>query len=180
MLIIVYFIALTIYGFAEIALQKWFSKQKSKKTDAGLLMIIIPFYIALYLSPLEYYLLKPTIHTPIVVAGFSLLAVGVAIRLMGLLGLRHNFSMAIECKDENFLVTSGVYKYIRHPLYLATLLIASSGCLIFSSVVCWAFFLLLVYGIIKRIDKEEVFLNKQFSEYENYSCSTKKLVPYIY
>jgi protein-S-isoprenylcysteine O-methyltransferase Ste14 len=106
--------------------------------------------------------------------------IGMAIRLLGLMKLRQNFSMAIECKDENLLATSGIYKFIRHPLYLATILIASSGCLIFSSVVCWAFFLLLVFGIIKRIDKEEVFLAMQFSEYKTFSRSKKKLVPFIY
>jgi protein-S-isoprenylcysteine O-methyltransferase Ste14 len=180
MLLLAYFIALTIYGFAEIVLQRWFTNQKSKKPDAGLALILIPFYAATYLAPVEYVLLKPTIHTPVVIAGFAILVIGVILRIVGLMALRHNFSMAIECKDQNLLVTTGIYKFIRHPLYLATLLIASSGCLIFSSIFCWMFFVVNIYGIVKRINKEEIFLNNQFSEYQSYSEQSKKLIPYIY
>jgi|WetSurMetagenome_2_1015567.scaffolds.fasta_scaffold136078_1 protein-S-isoprenylcysteine O-methyltransferase Ste14 len=180
MLIIVYFIVLTIYGFAEIALQKWFSKQKSQKPDAGLALIIIPFYAALYFAPLEYLLFKPGIHIATILVGYFLLLLGVFMRLIGLMALRQNFSMAIECKDETLLVTTGIYKYVRHPLYLATILLASSGCLIFSSIFCWIFFVITIYGIVKRIKKEELFLNKQFSEYQRYSKQSKKLIPFIY
>jgi protein-S-isoprenylcysteine O-methyltransferase Ste14 len=180
MLIIIYFIALTIYGFAELAFQKWFSKKKSGKPDAGLLLIIGPFYAALYLAPLEYYLAKSETRLVTMIIGYSLFVIGALIRFIALANLKHNFSMAVECKDENLLVTNGMYKYVRHPLYAATILIASSGCLIFSSVFCWLFFLLLIYGIILRINKEEIFLNNQFSGYKEYSRKTRKLFPFIY
>jgi len=179
-LILIYFIAVAIFGVIETTLQKKFNKQKSQRPDAGLLLILLPFYAVLYLPPLEYIFIKPVTSSICIIFGFLLFIIGFIIRVKGLLALKQNFSMAVECKDKNFLVTTGIYKYVRHPLYLAVILIAASGCIIFSSIFCWLFFIIMLYGIHLRIEKEETFLLNEFQEYTDYCKRSKKLIPFLF
>lgn len=51
--------------------------------------------------------------------GLSLMAVGEAIALVGMLSLGRSFSIFSEVRE---LVTSGLYRFVRHPLYLGEIL----------------------------------------------------------
>lgn len=178
--ITIYLVVLAVYGFIEIFLQKKFLKKKSEKPDAGLLLILLPFYAALYLPIIEALLFNNSLNTATMVLGFMLFVFGFAFRVKGLMALKHNFSIAIECKDKSFLVTEGIYKNIRHPLYLSVVIMSISGCLIFSSIVCWAFYAIMLLGIYLRIEKEEAFLLQEFEDYTAYCKRSKKLIPFIY
>ena len=79
------------------------------------------------------------------------------------------------------LVKDGLYKHIRHPLYLGEILRNFGIVSIFSSgygvllVIVGTVFLLL------RIKLEEEMLIEAFGpDYEDYKRKTKRLVPYIY
>ena len=80
------------------------------------------------------------------------------------------------------LCTSGLYKYIRHPLYLFTFFWFFGVTLAFGSVVAFLFFeLTLVPLTLMRIPFEEERLVKEFGdEYKEYQERTKKLVPFVY
>jgi protein-S-isoprenylcysteine O-methyltransferase Ste14 len=78
------------------------------------------------------------------------------------------------------LVMDGPYKYLRHPMYTA-ILIAAFGLLMahFS----W-FRLMLVIALIAvlliKVEWEESMLAEKFPHYEDYSKSTRKIIPYLY
>jgi protein-S-isoprenylcysteine O-methyltransferase Ste14 len=112
--------------------------------------------------------------------GSSFLIFGVILRILGLLTIKNNFSMKIEADSSNCLVQSGIYKYIRHPLYLAILIISLSGSIIFSCIFNWIIVALTFLGVLSRIKKEELFLSKQYPDYEDYKNKTKKLIPFVF
>ncbi len=180
MIFAIYFISLAIYGFNEIYLQRKYSKFSIEKIDLSFIYILFPFYMSLYLTPLEYYLLKPALHSASIITGFALLYMGIIFRIVALQTLRDGFSTAIESKKEVKLVTTGIYKYVRHPLYSTVLIIALSGSIIFSCTYCWVFVGLTLVGILFRIRKEEKFLIMQFEEYSEYIKRTKRIIPFIY
>jgi protein-S-isoprenylcysteine O-methyltransferase Ste14 len=181
LIIVIYFIAIAIYGIMEIYLQLRFSKWKLKRTrDKGLISIMVPFYLAIYLAPFENILLKKNLYIITIAIGFSILVTGVILRLLALLKLRENFSMVVESGDKDSLIVDGPYRYIRHPLYLATLFIALSGCIIFTCMVTWIFFVLTWVSILRRIKVEEAYLISAFQGYEAYMYHTKKLIPFLY
>jgi protein-S-isoprenylcysteine O-methyltransferase Ste14 len=179
-IILIYFLSLAVYGIAEILLQLRFSKWKFKKTDKGLLSIMIPFYLSIYLAPLENVLMQYKLLSILIITGFLILLIGVLLRISSLLTLKHNFSLVIESENTDSLIVTGLYKYIRHPLYLAVLLISFSGCIIFSCIITWIFVILTLIGIVKRIKKEEDFLILKYIEYREYMKKTFKLIPFVY
>lgn len=180
LLLIGYFVMVFIYSLIEVKLQRRFTQGKREKTEPAFLLLIIPFYLAIYLAPFEHYVLPRNPNWYLIATGYILFILAVFIRVNAMLTLRKNFSIAIETKQDGQLIQSGIYKYIRHPLYLATLIMVASSCLIFNCLISWLFVGLTTWGIILRIQKEEQFLMDQFRGYPDYCKSSRKLVPGIY
>jgi len=76
-------------------------------------------------------------------------------------------------------IRRGPYRFVRHPMYSATLLFVWSG--ILSHLGLWT----LVLGIIitaivaSRIVLEERILQQQYPEYEAYTRETKAVIPFL-
>ena len=90
-------------------------------------------------------------------------------------------SSRLKIVEDQRLVTEGVYKHVRHPLYLGEMSRNLGFCLLFSSL--YGFLLMVVSNLILlfRIEIEEKMLVQEFGqEYEGYRKKTKKLIPYIY
>jgi len=96
-------------------------------------------------------------------------------------GLGFLGSGRLKIVEDQRLVTEGVYKHIRHPLYLGEISRNFGFCILLSSLYG---FLLMAVGnlfLLIRIRIEERMLVEGFGqEYEDYRKKTKKLIPYIY
>jgi len=107
----------------------------------------------------------------------GLILCGNAFAIAVLFRLGRSFSVMAEARG---LVTGGIYRHIRHPLYLAEE-IAAVGCAIqFFSL--WALLLLCVQlGFqLRRMTNEERVLEHRFPEYARYRQTTARLIPRIY
>jgi protein-S-isoprenylcysteine O-methyltransferase Ste14 len=107
----------------------------------------------------------------------GLILCGNAFAITVLFRLGRSFSVMAEARG---LVTGGIYRHIRHPLYLAEE-IAAVGCAMqFFSL--WAVLLLAVqFGFqLRRMANEERVLERQFPEYARYRRTTARLIPGIY
>jgi protein-S-isoprenylcysteine O-methyltransferase Ste14 len=78
------------------------------------------------------------------------------------------------------LVTTGPYRFVRHPLYLAEEIAIVGVFIQFASV--WTALLLAVQiGFqLRRMHNEELVLAAGFSEYDAYRRNTARLIPGIY
>lgn len=179
-LLIAYFLMIIIYTFIEVYLQKRYNKGERGKTEKTFLLLILPFYVVIYFAPLENYLLDLTLNIYSIGAGLALFIAAVLIRVSAMNTLNKNFSIAIETKEDGKLVENGIYKLIRHPLYLAVMMMVMGSALIFNCVICWFFVALTFAGVLIRIKNEELFLIKQFPEYNAYIARSKKMIPFIY
>jgi protein-S-isoprenylcysteine O-methyltransferase Ste14 len=93
--------------------------------------------------------------------------------------LGRSFHSLVVSKDQHLLVTSGPYRWIRHPIYTAYLVNYVSGGLIASSLVL-TFVPALMFGlmILDRIPREEQLMRDQFGdEYEELELKTGSLIP---
>ncbi len=92
---------------------------------------------------------------------------------------RRSFHLSAN-PTEGGLVTSGPYRYIRHPIYAAALLFAWSGLLAHFSLVSLCFDLLILAGALARIFCEESLVRIQYPEYNQYVEITKRLIPFLF
>jgi protein-S-isoprenylcysteine O-methyltransferase Ste14 len=102
---------------------------------------------------------------------------GTAFAVVVLTQLRHSFSIMAEARQ---LVTTGMYRLVRHPLYLAEETAAIGVVMQFFSP--WTALMLAVQiGFqLRRMRNEEIILAKIFPEYLAYRERTARILPGIY
>ena len=116
------------------------------------------------------------------VAGLMCLGIGLWLFFRSHADLGTNWSVTLELRQEHRLISRGVYRAIRHPMYSALTLYAVGQALVipnwvagFSNVIALAVLLAL------RLGPEERMMTEQFGdEYSAYSARTKRLVPGIW
>ena len=90
-------------------------------------------------------------------------------------------SRTIEVTNNQKVVDTGLYKLVRHPMYLTTLSLFLTIPLILGSIQAFIIFLIYPIIIIKRINNEEEVLAKDLKGYKEYMEKVKyKLIPYIW
>ena len=110
--------------------------------------------------------------------GVILFVAGGALRIWPVFVLGHRFSGLVAIQPGHKLVTSGVYRVIRHPSYLGLLVNSLGWALAFRSGIG---VLLTVLLILARIRAEERLLRTEFGgEYDAYCGSTSRLIPGLY
>ncbi|GIW45538.1 MAG: hypothetical protein KatS3mg077_2820 [Candidatus Binatia bacterium] len=113
--------------------------------------------------------------------GLTLLVLGGALRVWPMFVLGRRFSGLVAIQEGHELVTTGPYRYVRHPSYLGALVGSAGWVLVFRSSVG---LLLLVAGVWlahARIEVEEALLESEFgSAYTEYCRRTWRLIPWVY
>jgi protein-S-isoprenylcysteine O-methyltransferase Ste14 len=93
-----------------------------------------------------------------------------------------NISETILTKDEHQLVTTGPYKWVRHPLYTCSLLMLFSISLMLEDWVLLLFSIagLLVFRLLVIPAEEEKLLDKFGEEYQIYQTRTGAMFPWVW
>jgi protein-S-isoprenylcysteine O-methyltransferase Ste14 len=106
-----------------------------------------------------------------------LILAGDGLAVLALMQMRRSFSIMPEARK---LVFSGLYRLVRHPLYLAEGIATIGGVMQFLSI--WTVTLLLVqmFFQFRRIQNEEAVLMATFPQYAAYRKKTSRLIPGIY
>src|SRR4030043_69803 len=65
--------------------------------------------------------------------GLASFLIGVALRRVGKNTLSKSYSYVLETSQKHVLVKHGIYKHVRHPIYLGAILYVTGTPLIFSS-----------------------------------------------
>ena len=92
------------------------------------------------------------------------------------------WSVSLELRENHRLITQGVYRYVRHPMYAALFVYAIGQALTVPNWVAGPSYLV-AFGILfaLRIGAEERMMLETFGdEYAAYRASTKRLVPGIW
>jgi protein-S-isoprenylcysteine O-methyltransferase Ste14 len=115
-------------------------------------------------------------------AGIVCLGVGLWLFARSHADLGTNWSITLEVREKHQLVTRGIYRAVRHPMYSALLLYSLGQALVVPNWIAGpsyavAMSLLLAF----RLGPEERMMLEQFgSDYEAYMVRTKRLVPGIW
>lgn len=97
--------------------------------------------------------------------------------------LRENvyLSRTIEVSENQKVIDTGLYSIVRHPMYMATVILFLSMPLVLGSIISFIVFLIYPFIIIKRLKNEEEFLEKELKGYKEYKEKVKyRLIPFIW
>lgn len=107
--------------------------------------------------------------------------VGAALGIWAVLSMGiGRFNIVPDPKDGSRLVTRGPYRLIRHPMYLALLLLTLP--LIIADFTWWRgmFWLALLIDLVLKLNYEETLLEKKLDGYIEYKRRSYRLIPFIY
>lgn len=97
--------------------------------------------------------------------------------------LRENtyLSRTIEVQKDQKVIDTGLYGIVRHPMYMAVVLLFLSIPLVLGSLYAFILFLAFPFILAIRIKHEEEFLEKELNGYKDYKNKVKfRLIPYIW
>lgn len=116
------------------------------------------------------------------VAGTICLVVGLWLFYRSHADLGTNWSITLEVRETHTLVTHGVYRTIRHPMYLALFIYAAGQALVVPNwLVGPAYAVAMVFLFALRLRPEERMMLEEFGDnYRAYIATTKRLIPGVW
>jgi protein-S-isoprenylcysteine O-methyltransferase Ste14 len=111
--------------------------------------------------------------------GLVVMWLGLAIRVWAVAALGRAFRTTVEVDADQAVVSSGPYRWVRHPSYTGLLLIVAGFGLAVGNWLALAVCVTLpLPALLRRIDVEEAELTRVLGEpYRAYRTRTKRLIP---
>jgi protein-S-isoprenylcysteine O-methyltransferase Ste14 len=114
--------------------------------------------------------------------GVALLAAALWLFWRSHADLGRNWSASLKVREGHALVTGGVYREIRHPMYLSFLLLGLAQLLLLPNWLAGGAGLLgafLLFALRVR-HEEQMMLDRFGAEYRGYMARTKRIIPRLY
>lgn len=115
-----------------------------------------------------------------VTLGTILIGIGAFLVFAGIRGLHKSVSPFPMPNDDAYLVTDGVYAYVRHPIYLGLMLTSFGWAAAMDSLAALVMAVILTVFLVLKSQREEAWLRQRYPEYVSYAARTRRFVPYVY
>ena len=115
------------------------------------------------------------------IVGLALVVIGLTITLVAAGTLRRFYSSTLVVREDHQLITHGVYRFTRHPIYLGAIMVLIGMPVCVSSLYGLLTMSALIPLVLNRIRIEERMLTDEFGDaYRTYQEATSKLIPFTY
>ena len=141
--------------------------------------LILMYFENLFLNPLY---LSFWSNDLVMISGLIIYVGGMCIALGSRVQLGRQGSGRLKIQEEHELITRGIYKYLRHPMYLGGIVGVIGFCLVFHGFIMMFITITLYFLTFRsRMLYEEKILQEQFGEkYTEYMKQTKRIIPFLY
>jgi len=120
------------------------------------------------------------VHSPALEAvGAVLLLCGLALAVWARIYLGRNWGMPMTLKDEPELVTSGPYRFVRHPIYSGILLAVLGTALATNLFALLALLAIGAYFVYSARVEEQLMTDQFPTAYPPYQARTKMVIPFV-
>jgi len=114
-------------------------------------------------------------------AGLAVIFLG---GVIGLLAIKEHggakFNIRPDIKEGCSLITSGIYAYVRHPMYLSVLVMMFGFVLFYPFYYEMALYLMLVLVLVIKMLYEEQLWSCHDKAYSEYKRRVKRLIPFLF
>jgi protein-S-isoprenylcysteine O-methyltransferase Ste14 len=162
-------------------------KEKPSDHDrgtSGLMRVAfaVSWLVLLLTAPLNQFqigIIEP--HLIFIAIGVVLMAASVALRVVAMRTLGRFFTVTLQIREGHHVVSDGIYRRIRHPGYLADIILFVGSGIATSNVITTVVILgVILPAFVRRIAAEERMLTDQLGkEYSDYKARTWKLIPFV-
>jgi protein-S-isoprenylcysteine O-methyltransferase Ste14 len=125
------------------------------------------------------FLTGPLIPRNIILLTAELIGIGLGVWAVLIMGIG-NFNVTPDPLKRSRLVTRGPYRVIRHPMYLALLVVTFPLIIAELSWVRLLVWVILLVTLVLKLNFEESLLDEQLPGYLEYRERSYRLIPYIY
>ena len=113
--------------------------------------------------------------------GLLLIILGCFVNIKGRMALGANWANQVTIYKDQSLNRTGVYRYIRHPLYGSLIWMFYGACLVYSNYLAFLGTTFIFYPFMYyRAVQEEKMLQDKFEDYKVYKKTTGMLFPKIF
>jgi len=109
--------------------------------------------------------------------GIAVSSIAIALFISSKITLGKNYSPCYDQRKPKNITSSGLYKYVRHPIYSSNLLLLFGTFIISGSYLMFINIIILSLFYIISAYREEKYLINNFKYYKNYSKNTGMFVP---
>ena len=144
--------------------------------QAGLLGI-------LFLGPTDWWgilSLSQSVSETLKIIALILFPLGVLIAIVAAIQLKRNLTPLPMPVEHGELIQTGLYAYVRHPIYLGVILMALAWFLHTQAVLTLVEFIAVMIFFEVKSRQEEYWMGQVYPEYAGYQRRTAKLVPRVY
>jgi protein-S-isoprenylcysteine O-methyltransferase Ste14 len=117
-------------------------------------------------------------HTPVKIVAIGIMSLSFLLHILFTVSVGRSIRSAVSSGEKPRLITTGLYRFCRHPAYLALLCVALGIFLIVPNLIS---LILLVYTIVvtygHSVEEEGKLLKMYGSEYENYRKKAGRFLP---
>ncbi|MFC1555005.1 methyltransferase family protein [candidate division KSB1 bacterium] len=115
------------------------------------------------------------------IVGLVLCVIGFTVVLVALCTLKHSYSSTLVIKEDHQLITNGIYRFIRHPIYFGVIIVCFAVPVYAFSLYGFIVMSALIPLGLNRIRMEEELLTEEYGDvYRAYKKTSRKLIPFIY
>jgi len=113
--------------------------------------------------------------------GVVLCATGYGLVFGSGLALGRQYSAEVTIQKDHHLITTGLYRYIRHPRYLGILCLCLGASLVYRSWIGLLLGVLVLAMLLMRVRDEEALMQREFgAEWEEYCKRSWRMIPGVY
>lgn len=162
-------------------LKKRLKTKETQTTQKGFVALSgLAFLASFVLSGLDERFVWSHMPLGVSVAGWCVMLVGYT--LYFIVVLQNSYaSRVVEIQKDQTVIQTGPYALVRHPMYLAALLLFLSMPLVLGSYIALVPMLIFPVALVMRIMNEESVLLTGLAGYADYTQKTKfRLIPYLW